>query len=163
MEIYLGLGSNIGDREEQLRGALTELRARDVDVRRTASLYATEPRDLEDQPWFLNTVFEVRTLLEPMALLRECLEIERAAGRVRVQSKGPRPIDIDILIYRDRIIEQPELVVPHPRYRERRFVLTPMVELAGELADPACGLTMRQLLDLCPDAGQVRLQSAPLL
>jgi 2-amino-4-hydroxy-6-hydroxymethyldihydropteridine diphosphokinase len=163
MEIYLGLGSNIGDREAQLRGAVKALEGRDITVRRSASLYATEPRDFEEQPWFLNTVFEVRTLLEPAALLERCLEIEREAGRVRDQSKGPRPIDIDILFYKDRILDQPHLVVPHPRYRERRFVLVPLVELAPELADPACGLTMQQLLDLCPDDGEVRRHGDPLL
>jgi 2-amino-4-hydroxy-6-hydroxymethyldihydropteridine diphosphokinase len=162
MEIYLGRGSNIGDREAQLRSAVKALEARDVTARRSASLYATEPRDFEDQPWFLNTVFEVRTLLEPTALLERCLEIEREAGRVRDQSKGPRPIDIDILLYKDRLIDEPNLVVPHPRYRDRRFVLIPLVELAPDLADPASGLTMKQLLDLCPDDGEVRRHSGPL-
>jgi 2-amino-4-hydroxy-6-hydroxymethyldihydropteridine diphosphokinase len=163
VEIYLGLGSNIGDREVQLRAAVHALAERDVSVLRSASLYATEPRDFEEQPWFLNTVLEVRTLLEPEALLRRCLEIERNAGRVRDRSKGPRPIDIDVLIYRDRLIDQPDLVVPHPRYRERRFVLIPLVELIPDLSDPVCGLTMRQLLDLCPDDGQVRRHGDPLL
>lgn len=163
MEIYLGLGSNIGDRQAQLRAALLALEHRAVSVRRTASLYATEPRDFEEQPWFLNTVFEVRTLLEPEALIQQCLEIETNAGRVRDQSKGPRPIDIDILLYRDRLIDQPNLIVPHPRFRERRFVLTPLAELAPDLADPGCGLTMQQLLDLCPDTGEVRRHGNPLL
>jgi 2-amino-4-hydroxy-6-hydroxymethyldihydropteridine diphosphokinase len=163
MEIYLGLGSNIGDREAQLNAAVKALEARDIAVRRSASLYATEPRDFEDQPWFLNTVFEVRTLHEPAALLERCLEIEREAGRVRDRFKGPRPIDIDILFYKNRILDQPHLVVPHPRYRERRFVLIPLVELAPDLADPACGLTMQQLLDLCRDAGEVRRHGGPLL
>src|SRR3954462_13592172 len=114
MEIYLGLGSNIGNRETQLRATVMALGQEGVTVRRSASLYATEPRDFEDQPWFLNTVFEVRTLLEPEALLNTCLEIEKAAGRLRDQFKGPRPIDIDILIYRDRILDLPNLAVPHP-------------------------------------------------
>jgi len=163
MEIYLGLGSNIGDREAQLRAALIELEQSEVAVRRSASLYATEPRDFEEQPWFLNTVIEVRTLLEPEALLQQCLQIEKQAGRVRDQSRGPRPIDIDILLYKDRLIDQPNLIVPHPRYRERRFVLIPLAELAPDLPDPVCGLTMRQLLDLCPDDGEVRRHGAPLL
>jgi 2-amino-4-hydroxy-6-hydroxymethyldihydropteridine diphosphokinase len=163
MEIYLGLGSNIGDREGQLRAAVKALGERDIVVRRSASLYATEPRDLEDQPWFLNTVFEVRTLLEPEALLGQCLEIEKAAGRVRDLSKGPRPIDIDILLYKDRILDLPHLAVPHPRFRERRFVLIPLAELAPDLFDPLSGLTMQQLLDLCRDEGEVRRQGDPLL
>jgi len=163
MEIYLGLGSNMGDREAHLRSAITSLAESEVSVRRSASLYSTEPRDFEDQPWFLNTVFEVRTLLEPEALLQVCLEIEREAGRVRDQFKGPRPIDLDILLYRDRLVDLPDLVVPHPRYRQRRFVLIPLTELAPDLADPASGLTMRQLLDLCSDEGEVRRYGDPLL
>src|SRR5689334_20210557 len=107
VEIYLGLGSNIGDREAQLRSAVRALEQQEVTVRRCASLYATEPRDFEDQPWFLNTVVEVRTLLEPEPLLQRCLEIEKNAGRVRDRVKGPRPIDIDILIYRDRLLDHP--------------------------------------------------------
>ena len=145
MEIYLGLGSNIGDREAQMRSAVAALAEKEVTVRRSASLYATEPRDFEDQPWFLNTVIEVRTLLEPEALLERCLEIERNAGRVRDHSKGPRPIDIDILIYRDRLIDQPNLTVPHPRFRERRFVLEPLQEIAADWIDPVTGKTVAEL------------------
>jgi 2-amino-4-hydroxy-6-hydroxymethyldihydropteridine diphosphokinase len=163
VEIYLGLGSNIGDREAQLHAAVKALGERDIVARRSASLYATEPRDFEDQPWFLNTVIEVRTLLEPEALLQQCLEIETAAGRVRDQFKGPRPIDIDILLYKDRILDLPKLAVPHPRFRERRFVLIPLAELVPDLSDPMSGLTMRQLLDLCPDKGEVRRHGDPLL
>ena len=163
MEIYLGLGSNLGDRETNLRAAIQSLEQKGVIVRRSASLYATEPRDFEDQPWFLNTVFEVRTLLEPEPLLHECLEIEREAGRVRDRSKGPRPLDIDILLYKDRLVDVPGLVIPHPRYRDRRFVLTPLDELVPELPDPASGLTVRQLLDLCTDEGAVRRYGDPLL
>ena len=89
--------------------------------------------------------------------------VERLAGRARDVPKGPRPLDIDILIYRDRVVDAPGLTIPHPRYRERRFVLVPMVELAPDLSDPVCGLTMSQLLDLCPDEGEVRRQGDPLL
>ena len=163
MGIFLGLGSNVGDREEHFRAAVNSLSERDIRVWRSASLYWTEPRDLEDQPWFLNTVVEVRTLLSPEALMHECLEIEKTLGRVRDVPKGPRPLDIDILIYKDLILDAPGLTVPHPRYRERRFVLVPLVELTPDLADLVCGLTMRQLLDLCPDTGEVRRYGEPLL
>lgn len=163
MGIYLGLGSNVGDRKAQLQFAVSALNAGGIPVWKSASLYWTQPRDLEDQPWFLNTVIEVRTLLEPDALIQECLKIERKAGRVRDVAKGPRPLDIDILLYRNRIVDSPDLTLPHPRYRERRFVLVPMVELAPGLADPVSGLTMSQLLDLCPDTGEVRRQGDPLL
>ena len=163
MGIYLGLGSNMGDREATLRNAVKTLARRDITVWKSASLYCTEPRDLEDQPWFLNTVLEVRTLLTPEALMQQCLEVEAAAGRERDVAKGPRTLDIDILLYKDRLIDEPNLVVPHPRYRDRRFVLIPLVELAPDLADPASGLTMKQLLELCPDKGDVRRHSGPLL
>jgi 2-amino-4-hydroxy-6-hydroxymethyldihydropteridine diphosphokinase len=163
MGIFLGLGSNVGDREGHFRAAAKSLSERDVRVWRSASLYWTEPRDLEDQPWFLNTVVEVRTLLGPEALMHECLEIEKALGRVRDVPKGPRPLDLDVLLYKDLILDVPGVTIPHPRYRERRFVLVPLVELAPDLADPVCGLTMRQLLDLCADTGEVRRYGEPLL
>jgi len=163
VSIYLGLGSNVGDPEGNLRSAIQALRDKNVTPWRSASLYRTEPRDLEDQPWFLNTVIEVRTLLEPESLMQECLEIERHAGRVRDVQKGPRPLDIDILIYRNRIIDTPKLSIPHPRFRERRFVLVPLVELAPDLTDPVSGLSMSQLLDLCADTGEVRREDKRLL
>ena len=163
MGIYIGVGSNVGDREAELRTAVEAFRKRDIVVWRSASVYSTEPRELEDQPWFLNTVVEVRTLIEPDALLQQCLEIEKEAGRQRSVPKGPRPIDLDILIYRDRILDTPDLTLPHPRYRERRFVLVPLVELAPDLPDPLSGLTMQQLLDFCLDTGVVRRHGGPLL
>ena len=163
MGIYIGLGSNVGDREAELRAAVKALQGRGIPVWKSASIYATEPRDMEDQPWFLNTVVEVRTLLEPEALMQQCLEIEREAGRVRDVPKGPRPLDMDILIYRDRILDVPGLTLPHPRYRERRFVLVPLVELAPDLTDPVSGLSMQQLLDFCSDTGTVRRHGDPLL
>jgi 2-amino-4-hydroxy-6-hydroxymethyldihydropteridine diphosphokinase len=161
--IYLGLGSNVGDREANLRSVVKSLAERDVTVWRSASLYSTEPRDFEAQPWFLNTVVEVRTLLEPEPLLRECLRIEEAAGRVRETPKGPRTLDIDVLLYKERILQIPGLKIPHPRYRDRRFVLVPLAELAPDLADPVSALTMQQLLDLCPDPGTVQRVGNPLL
>jgi 2-amino-4-hydroxy-6-hydroxymethyldihydropteridine diphosphokinase len=163
MRIYLALGSNIGDRKEQLRNAIAGLNAADVRVARCASLYSTQPREVEDQPWFLNTAIEVRTQLPPQELLQVCLGLERAAGRIRDRSKGPRPVDIDILIYKAEILETPELTIPHPRFRVRRFVLEPMAEIAPDLPDPVCGLTMQQLLDLCPDSGIVERYAPPLL
>src|SRR5262245_47176774 len=129
MVTYLGLGSNVGDRESQIRHAVTALRRAGVHIRRTASLYLTEPRDFLDQPWFVNTVAEADTALEPQELLQTCLTVEREAGRVRSMLKGPRPIDIDILLYESKVIDTPQLIVPHPRYSERRFVLIPLAEL----------------------------------
>jgi len=163
MKIVLGLGSNMGDREEHLREALVSLRQRQIHVRRSASLYLTEPRDLTDQPWFINTVAEVDTNLDPLKLLECCLAVEHEAGRIRDELRGPRPIDIDILFYGDQQIQTGNLVVPHPRYADRRFVLVPLAELAPEFRDPVNGLTMLQLLERCSDAGDVRLHAPPLL
>jgi 2-amino-4-hydroxy-6-hydroxymethyldihydropteridine diphosphokinase len=163
MGIYLGLGSNVGDREAQLRFAVMALQDNDVQVWKSASLFWTQPREMEDQPWFLNTVVEVRTLLEPEALIHVCLDTERRAGRVRNVRNGPRPLDIDLILYRDRIVESPGLTIPHPRYRQRRFVLAPLAEIAPDLSDPVNGLTIAQLLDLCPDSGIVRRKGDPLL
>src|SRR4030095_127584 len=128
--IYLGLGANIGDREAQLRRLSASLDERGIRIWRSAHLYSTEPRGYEDQPWFLNTVVEVRPLLDPEPLLEKCLEIERAAGRVREIPNGPRPLDIDILLYKERIVDLPGLKIPHPRFRERRFVLVPLAQFA---------------------------------
>jgi len=163
MGIYLGLGSNVGDLEAQLRFAVAALKDKNVIPWKSASLYWTQPRDVEDQPWFLNTAIEVRTLLEPESLMEACLEVERMAGRIRDVPKGPRPLDIDILIYKDRIVDTPHLSIPHPRFRDRRFVLTPLAEIAPDLPDPVSGLTMTQLLDLCTDEGVVRRENKGLL
>lgn len=163
MRVILGLGSNIGDREEQLHHAVASLRQCGIAVLRSASLYLTEPRDFVDQPWFLNTVAEVETDLAPGKLLEQCLSIEREAGRMRDQSRGPRPIDIDILFYGDQQIHTADLVVPHPRYADRRFVLVPLAELAPDFQDPVRNLTIQQLIEQCPDPGEVRLYAPPLL
>jgi 2-amino-4-hydroxy-6-hydroxymethyldihydropteridine diphosphokinase len=163
MGIYLGLGSNVGDRRAHLRFAVDALREKGITPWKSAAVYWTQPRDVEDQPWFLNTVIEVRTLLEPELLMRECLAIEQMARRVRDVPKGPRSLDIDILLYGDRIIEVPGLSIPHPRFRERRFVLVPLAELTPELPDPVSGLTMTQLLDFCLDEGVVRREGDGLL
>ena len=163
MRIVLGLGSNMGDRETHLREALDSLRQRQITVRRSASLYLTEPRDYTDQPWFINTVAEVDTDRDPLELLKYCLLIEREAGRIRDHSRGPRPIDLDILFYGDRQIQTPSLSVPHPRYADRRFVLAPLAELAPDFQDPISGVTIQQLLERCPDSGEVRLYAPPLL
>ena len=163
MKIVLGLGSNMGDREAHLRAALLSLNQRQVTVLRSASLYLTEPRDFTNQPWFINTVAEVDTELEPLSLLERCLEIEHEAGRIRDGFRGPRPIDVDILFFGDRQIRLSNLIVPHPRYAERRFVLLPLAELLPDFRDPASNLTVQQLIERCPDSGEVRLHAPPLL
>jgi 2-amino-4-hydroxy-6-hydroxymethyldihydropteridine diphosphokinase len=147
--IYLSLGSNLGDREANLRAALVRLPP-DVRVLRASPLYETAPVEFTAQPWFLNQVIEAETALLPMQLLARTAEIEHDLGRTRNIPKGPRTLDIDILLYDDRVIHSAVLEVPHPRIAERRFVLAPLADLAPDLRHPVTGLTVRQMLDAAP-------------
>jgi 2-amino-4-hydroxy-6-hydroxymethyldihydropteridine diphosphokinase len=132
---YVGLGANLGDREQTIRRALELLGAA-----RVSTLIETEPWGYEDQPRFLNAVAELETDEPPHALLRRLLEIERELGRTREGPRyGPRLIDLDLLLYGDEELDGPGLVVPHPRLHERAFVLEPLVELAPELVVPRRG------------------------
>jgi 2-amino-4-hydroxy-6-hydroxymethyldihydropteridine diphosphokinase len=144
--VYLSLGSNLGDREQMLRQALELLAAPDLRILRVSSIRETEPVDVLDQPRFLNLVAEVETDLFPKQLLQRVQRIELDLGRKRLRPKGPRTIDIDILLYGDAVIDSPELTVPHPRMAERRFVLEPLAELAPGLRHPLTRRTVRQML-----------------
>jgi 2-amino-4-hydroxy-6-hydroxymethyldihydropteridine diphosphokinase len=144
--VYLGLGSNVGDREANLREALERLQSAGIRVVRRSSLYETEPQDVRDQAWFLNAVLEVETDLFPLQLLACTQNIERQMGRRRLTPKGPRNIDIDILFYGRSVIHTPELQTPHPRIAQRRFVLEPLSEIAPELRHPESGKTAREML-----------------
>src|SRR5205814_6132180 len=148
--IYLGLGSNIGDRASNLRAATGELAAGGVRILRASPIYETEPVDYTQQRWFLNQVVEGETELFPMQLLSRIGQIERGLGRVRTVAKGPRTIDIDILFYGQAKIHSATLEIPHPRMTQRRFVLAPLADLAPNLRHPVTHLTIREMLDRAP-------------
>jgi 2-amino-4-hydroxy-6-hydroxymethyldihydropteridine diphosphokinase len=150
--IYLSLGSNIGDRERNLREAVERLASNDVRVLRTSRIYETEPVDNKDQAWFLNQVVEAETALFPMQLLTRIGRVERELGRVCTVRKGPRTIDIDILFYGAATVETERLEIPHPRIAERRFVLAPLAELAPDLRHPVTHRSVRQILESAPPA-----------
>ncbi|MFN3322345.1 MAG: 2-amino-4-hydroxy-6-hydroxymethyldihydropteridine diphosphokinase [Bryobacteraceae bacterium] len=144
--IYLSLGSNVGDREQNLQDAIDRLAGAGIRILRCSSVYETEPQDLADQPWFLNVVIEAETELMPMQLLSKIVAIEKEMGRTRKVAKGPRPIDIDVLFFGRFVIDTPQLCVPHPRLDQRRFVLAPMAELAPDFRHPVMRKSMRELL-----------------
>jgi 2-amino-4-hydroxy-6-hydroxymethyldihydropteridine diphosphokinase len=144
--VYLSLGSNLGDREENLRQAIARLEAAGVRVSRRSSIYETEPREAPNQPWFLNQVIEAETDLFPRQLLARLQKVELDLGRKRLRPKGPRTIDIDILLCGETIVRAKDLELPHPRLAERRFVLEPLAELAPDLRHPVTRLTVRQML-----------------
>jgi 2-amino-4-hydroxy-6-hydroxymethyldihydropteridine diphosphokinase len=150
-DAYLSLGSNIGDREANLRAALDRLQPT-----RVSPLYETEPVDYADQAWFLNLVAEVRTELTPRELLAKTQAIEQDLGRVRTIAKGPRTIDIDILLFGDTVLRESELEIPHPRMAERRFVLRPLADIAPELQHSITHRTVREMLDALADTVVVR-------
>ena len=150
--VYLSLGSNLGDRQANLRNAIGRLLELG-DVLEVSSLYETEPVEVTDQPWFLNCAVAVRTELIPREFLAGILEIERSMGRQRTQPKGPRLIDIDILLFGAATINTPQLMVPHPAMAERRFVLEPLTEIAPDVKHPVLKKTIRELLEAMPRAG----------
>ena len=154
--IYLSLGSNVGDREANLRAAISALAGAGVRVKRVSSIYETEPVDYLEQEWFLNCVVEGETDVGAVELLRDLRTIEAQMGSKKLVAKGPRLIDIDILLYGSETIDAPELQVPHPRMTQRKFVLAPLAEIAPELRHPLWYCSVKQLLETTEDHSQVR-------
>ncbi len=145
-KVYLSLGSNLGNRQANIETALSMLEEARLRIIRRSPLYETEPRDLPNQPWFLNLIAEAETVLFPMMLLNHILQVERTMGRRRTVSKGPRLIDVDIIIYGQSVVSGARLTIPHARMHERRFVLEPLAELAPELRHPVLRRTVREML-----------------
>jgi 2-amino-4-hydroxy-6-hydroxymethyldihydropteridine diphosphokinase len=155
-KVYLGLGSNLGDRERNIRSAIAALSRSGINITRRSSLYVTEPLEIRNQSWFLNCVVEAETHLMPRKLLALLRSIEAAAGRRRLVRSGPRVLDIDILLFGGAVLESRWLEIPHPRIAERRFVLLPLCEIAPAVRHPKLRCTARQLLAATKDNSRVR-------
>ena len=143
--VYLSLGSNVGDREENLRAAIARLSPLGELVA-VSSFYETEPMEFRAQPWFLNCAVALKTVLLPQQFLSRMLKIEQEMGRRRTRLKGPRTIDIDLLLFGNSVVHTPRLAVPHPALHQRRFVLEPLAELVPDLRHPWTRQTIREML-----------------
>lgn len=156
--VYLSLGSNIGDRAGHLNTAIQRLESLGKVVA-TSSFYETEPVEVTAQPWFFNGVVALETEKMPRQLIAAILDLEQTMGRRRLQKKGPRMIDIDILLFGNSVIDLPGLTVPHPAMHERRFVLQPLAEIAPDVLHPVLKKKIRELLAALPPGQAVRKKS----
>jgi len=147
MRAYIGLGSNLGDREGNIQQALRLLREAGVVVEAVSSIYESEPvGDIKEQPWFLNCVAKIEVDFEPQRLLEILQSVQRALGQHEPPGGGPRLIDLDIILVEDLVVNEDKLKIPHPRFRERAFVLMPLAEIAGDEVDPVSGKRIKELL-----------------
>ena len=157
-EVILGLGSNLGDREENIRKAIRLIDERCGKVEKIASLYESEPLGFEAALNFFNTCIKLNTSLKPKALLLELNRIEREMGRTTKSTSGTycsRVIDIDIIFYGNLVYTDNDLVIPHPRYKDRMFVLLPLIDLDGHCTDPQTGMSVQEALKQCLDESSV--------
>jgi len=154
--VFLALGSNLGDREDNINRALEALGKRGFRTTARSALYETEPVGGPPQGPYLNAVVQGETVMAPPDLLEACLGVERDLGRVRTVKNGPRVIDVDLLLYGDLVLETERLSLPHPRFHERAFVLAPLAELAPHQRHPVLGKTMAELRAACPDQAWAR-------
>jgi 2-amino-4-hydroxy-6-hydroxymethyldihydropteridine diphosphokinase len=158
--IFIGMGSNLGDRATFLHRALSELEnLPQTTIKQFSSVYETEPVGIKDQPKFLNMVVELDSPLRPDDLLVELREIEQRVGRTFREHWGPREIDLDLLYYGGEMVNETALHVPHPEISNRRFVLVPLKEIAAEFQDPLRHLSVGELLQRCSDTSSVRKTS----
>lgn len=156
MKYYLGLGSNLGQKEDNLRQARARLRREGIRILRSSSLYETEPVGVPEQPWFCNQVVEIKADFSPGELLKLLKKIEQRMGRKTRARKAPRIIDLDILLAENIIIRTRELVIPHPRLEKRNFVLFPLVEIAPDFVHPVFKLRIEDLAKKSEDSSKVK-------
>ena len=156
MKYYISMGSNLGRKRQNLTAASRMLSEHGIQILRASSIYRTEPVDFRDQPWFFNQVLEVDAPFEPLEFLNRIQAVEKAMKRVPRKDRGPRIIDIDILIAGQTIIKTPSLVIPHPRMDRRNFVLVPLAEIAPHAVHPLTRKKIRTLMRFSPDRAVVR-------
>lgn len=146
--VYIALGSNLGNRQENLKEAIASLSPQ-LEVKAKSHVYETPPWGYEDQPKFFNQVLKAQTYLEPEQLLKHLKRLEIALGRKTSFQNGPRLIDMDLLLYDDRVINTPLLTIPHPRMHERGFVLLPMMDIAPDLVHPVTKKSVSEMVTSC--------------
>lgn len=151
--VYIGIGSNLGDREGNCLGAIELMEERGLMVRERSRMYETEPWGVKDQPRFINMAISAETALDPVRLLELLKDVEKLMGREKTVRYGSRTIDLDILLYNSLIVKEPGLEIPHPLMHERDFVLDPLAEIAPDALHPVMGKTIRELRDALKHEG----------